>query len=276
MGWYRQTLQPIWSTIKECVKMHISNDKWLITSSRIYYKNSSASLDCISISESCSAINSTIATVHENFTSQPYIEALSLVRCNIWNSLHETNGKYENLNSMKSHLHYYYTTYYRCSYVANSVHEYFEVTDYTCKSHNFKQVWNNKTSQNHITASPHCYHKTFCSYSYIIVVHFTASTIWGLQKLGLTGMVGYHCRFLILKCSLVSPNLNEVVSVGSSLIWTVVICPNIYNISRMQIWKKLFKFSQMVPIVPKFEWSCFNYPNVIEAVGICPNACNCM
>jgi len=27
----------------------------------------------------------------------------------------------------------------------------------------------------------------------------------------------------------------------------------------------------LVPIVPKFEWNCFNYPNMIEAVGICPN-----
>jgi len=43
--------------------------------------------------------------------------------------LHETNGKYENLNSMKSHLHYYHTIYYPCSYVVNSVHEYFVVTD---------------------------------------------------------------------------------------------------------------------------------------------------
>jgi len=26
-------------------------------------------------------------------------------------------------------------------------------------------------------STPHYYHKTFCSYSYILVVHFTASTI---------------------------------------------------------------------------------------------------
>jgi len=50
--------------------MHISNDKSLITSTRIFHKSSSASLDCISISELCSAINTTVATVHENFTSQ--------------------------------------------------------------------------------------------------------------------------------------------------------------------------------------------------------------
>jgi len=122
-----------------------------------------------------------------------------LAGCNIWNSLHETNGKCENLNSMKSHLHYYHTTYYRCSYAVNSIHEYFAMTD-ICKSNNIKQVSNMKTSQNHITATSHYHHKTFCSYSYISVEHFTASTIWGLQKLGLVGMVGYHYMFLILKC----------------------------------------------------------------------------
>jgi len=34
-----------------------------------FYKSSSVSLDCISISELCSAINRTVATVHVNFTS---------------------------------------------------------------------------------------------------------------------------------------------------------------------------------------------------------------
>jgi len=48
-------------------------------------------------------------------------------------------------------------------------------------------------------------------------------------------MVGYHYMFLTFKCFLVYPNLNEVVSVGSNLIWTVIIWPDIYNISRMQI-----------------------------------------
>jgi len=36
----------------------------------MFYKNGSVSLHCISISELCSAINSTVATVHENFTLQ--------------------------------------------------------------------------------------------------------------------------------------------------------------------------------------------------------------
>jgi len=38
----------------------------------------------------------------------------------------------------------------------------------------------------------------------------------------------------------------------------------------------LFQFDQMVLIVPKFEWSYFNYPNMIKAVGICPNVSKCM
>ena len=66
--------------------------------------------------------------------------------------------------------------------------------------------------------------------------------------------------------------MNEVISIGSKLIWPVVICPNIYNIPRMQTWMKRFQFAQMVPIVP----SCFNYLNMTAAVGICPNASNCM
>jgi len=57
-----------------------------------------------------------------------------------------------------------------------------------------------KTSQNHITATSHYYHKTFSSYSYISVAHCTSSTMLCLQKLGLVGMVGYHYMFLILKC----------------------------------------------------------------------------
>jgi len=39
------------------------------------------------------------------------------------------NGKLENLNSMKSQLHYYHSTYYSCSYVVNFIHEYFMETD---------------------------------------------------------------------------------------------------------------------------------------------------
>jgi len=38
----------------------------------------------------------------------------------------------------------------------------------------------------------------------------------------------------------------------------------------------LFQFTQMARIVPKFEWSCCNYLNMIKAVGICPNVSKCM
>jgi len=34
----------------------------------------------------------------------------NLAGCNTRNSLHETNGKYESLKSMKSQLHFYHTT----------------------------------------------------------------------------------------------------------------------------------------------------------------------
>jgi len=32
----------------------------------------------------------------------------------------------------------------------------------------------------------------------------------------------------------------------------------------------LFQFDQMFLIVPKFEWRCFNYANMIKAVGNSP------
>jgi len=47
----------------------------------------------------------------------------------ICNSLHETKEKYENLNSIKSQLHYHHATYYSCSYVVNSIQVYFMETD---------------------------------------------------------------------------------------------------------------------------------------------------
>jgi len=52
-----------------------------------------------------------------------------LAGCNICNSLHETNGKYENLNGIKSQLPYHHATYYSCSYVVNFIHEYFMERD---------------------------------------------------------------------------------------------------------------------------------------------------
>ena len=38
----------------------------------------------------------------------------------------------------------------------------------------------------------------------------------------------------------------------------------------------LFQFDQMFLIVLKFESSFFNNPNMIKAIGICPNISKCM
>jgi len=94
--------------------MHIPNDKWLITSTRIFYKNSSSSLDCISISALCSPINSTVATVYVNFT----ITALNWNN-KIWQDAACEIHCTKQTENMK----------YICDYVVNSVHEHFAETD---------------------------------------------------------------------------------------------------------------------------------------------------
>jgi len=53
----------------------------------------------------------------------------NLAECKICNSLHETKGKYENLNSIKLQLQYHHATDYSWSYVVNFIHEYFMETD---------------------------------------------------------------------------------------------------------------------------------------------------
>jgi len=115
--------------------------------------------------------------------------------------LHETNEKYENLNSMKSHLHYYHTTYYHCSYVVNSVHEYFAVADshFPILQHQARLIYENFTQSYHsyTTLLP----QNILQLRYIFVAHITASTIWGLQKLGLIGIVGYTTCSLFLNVS---------------------------------------------------------------------------
>jgi len=83
------------------------------------------------------------------------------------------------------------------NYIVNSVHEYFAVTDSHLQISQHQASLKHENSQYHITATPRYYHKTFCSYSYILFVHFIAATICGLQKLGLDEMVGYHYVFLI-------------------------------------------------------------------------------
>ena len=97
----------------------------------------------------------------------------NLAGCNICNSLHETNVKYENLNSIKSQLHYHHATYYSCSYVVNFIREYFNrfaLANLTTSSKFETRKLHTIISQ--ATATSHYYRKTFCSN--ILAVHFTA------------------------------------------------------------------------------------------------------
>ena len=128
-----QTLipNPTWSTTEECVQKQIFNDKWLTTSTRIFYKSSSASLDCITISELRSAIDNIVAIVHENFTSQHRIEKLKFGRMQhvkfiAWNKWKIWKLKYYEITAA---LPPYHTKYYSCSYMVNCIHEYFTATD---------------------------------------------------------------------------------------------------------------------------------------------------
>jgi len=123
-----------------------------------------------------------------------------------------------------------------------------------CKSHNIKQLWNTKTSQYDITATPHYYRKTFCSYSYILVVHFTVSTIWGTKiRVGWNG--GLPLYVPDFKMFLTLPKFE-----WSCFSWSNfdLGCCNLLKYSQyMQIWMTLFKFAQMVL-----------YPNLNEALSI--------
>jgi len=104
-------------------------------------------------------------------------------------------------------------------------------------------------------------------------LHFIAAATWGLQKLGLDGIVGYHYMFLILNVSnstqiwMKSLQLSRI---SFGLLWFAQkfiiyanlneihpICPDGSNCT--QVWMKLFQL-----------------PNMIEAVGIFPNVSNCM
>jgi len=113
--------------------------------------------------------------------------------------LHETNVKYENLNSMKSQLHYYHTTCCRWSYLVNSVHEYFTATD----SHlQISQHQVNLKTEN-FTVSYHSYtyyyNKTICSCTSSTTTMITSqkwiiSTLWSKNnsQLLLLGTVSHE------------------------------------------------------------------------------------
>jgi len=85
--------------------------------------------------------------------------------------LHETKGKYQNLNSIKYQLHYYQATYYRCSYVVNFVHEYFVETD----SH--LQISQSPASlkQGNFTVSYHSYTTSLSQNILQLQLHFSCA-----------------------------------------------------------------------------------------------------
>ena len=124
----------------------------------------------------------------------------------------------------------------------------------TCKSHNSKQLWNTKTSQYDITATAQYYRKRFCSCSYILVVHFTASTIWGTKV-----RVGWNVELPLhvsdFKMFLTLPKFE-----WSCFSWSnfdLGCCNLLTDLQCMQFWITLFKFAQMV-----------RYPSLNEALSI--------
>ena len=119
--------------------------------------------------------------------------------CNICNSLHETNGKYENLNSIKSQLHYHHATYYSCSYVVNSIHEYFMETDLHL------QISHHQAHLKHENFTVSYLPSTLLPQKILqLQLHFSC-TLYSINnlrftKLGLVGMVCYHYMLQISKC----------------------------------------------------------------------------
>jgi len=100
---------------------------------------------------------------------------------------------------MKSQLYYYHATYYSCSSVVNSVHEYFMETD----SH--LQISQHQASLKHenFTVSYHNYITILLQNILQLQLHFIC-TFYSINNLRFTtirvGMVSYHHIFLILKC----------------------------------------------------------------------------
>ena len=156
-----------------------------------------------------------------------------------------------------------------CSYLVNSVHDYFAETDW------YLQISQHQGSLKHenFTVSYHSYRtslplpQTFCSYSYILVVHFAASPIWGLQKLRLVGMLAYHFTFLISNVSnstyfewgcfklariwLVPLSFAQTFVIYANLNESFSICPDDSNCT--QVWTKLFQ-------LPKYDSGCWTLP----------------
>jgi len=130
----------------------------------------------------------------------------------------------------------------------NSVHEYFAVTD----SHSQISQHRASLKYENVTESHHSYTTLLPQNILQLQLHFSC-TLYSINNLSFTKIRDNWKGWLPLhtpnfEMFLVCPNLNEVVSIGSNLNWTVAICPNIYNLSERN-----FKFAQVVPIVPKFE-----------------------
>ena len=195
--------------------------------------------------------------------------------CNIWNSLHETNGKYENLNSMKSRLDYYRTTYYRCSYIVNSVHEYFAVTD----SH--LQISQHQASLKHenFTESYHSYTTLLPQNIVQIQLHFSC-TPCSINKLRFTKIRGSWNGGLPLHV----PNWKMLLTLPK-FEWGSFHRPKIWFglLESVQMFPRVCKFKLSSCILPKMKWSClkfykakfneavWSYPKLNEDVPLCPN-----
>jgi len=145
--------------------MQISNNIWPTTSAKKFYTNICFSLDCISISELRSGIDSAVATVHENYTSQLQIETLKFGRMQhvkfiAWNKWKTWKYKqYEITATLLPHnilqlqlLGYWLIVFMNIS--QQQIHTFHLTT----------LIWNTKTLLYHITATSHYHHKTTCSY----------------------------------------------------------------------------------------------------------------
>jgi len=109
----------------------------------------------------------------------------------------QTNGKYENLNSIKSQLHYHHATHYSCSYVGNSIHEYLMETGLHLQISQHQA----RVKHENFTISYHSYPTLLPQNILQLQLHFSR-TFYSINnfrftKLGLVGMVSYHYMFLI-------------------------------------------------------------------------------
>jgi len=227
-----------------------------------------------------------------------------LAGCNTCNSLHETNGKYENLNSINSQLYYHHATYYSCSYVFNSIHEYFVETDLhlqisqhqaRLKHENFTVSYHSYPTllpQNILQQQLH-YSCTLCS---INNLRFTKIRVSGNGEL-LLHVLGFKMFLALPKfewscfswsnfdlgcCNL---QFAQIFVIYANLNDTFPICPDFSNCT--QVWMKLFhlpkhEFAQIFLSVCNFKWSgcilfkldwrCLNVPKIEWRFSTWPEA----